>query len=344
MRWAFAENPTEMLDIICHVLPTCLFDLILGQDFLRATETLSIHRRRFTECSFKIVGSMHLSYVDGCSQYFRGMLAGDMALAIPDTGADVNVMSLGYALRLGFLVNRESRNRGYLIFADGTSQYTVGQVDTTWTFETSEKVPVTFEVLEGCSADVILGEELLWDYNVFEKHIDSLVDLDRCQDGSNTGQPHDLAPFTFVKRWQQKIDDLLMKMRPVPRYVLPETTPPSHMLGGLDDASHTLAELDERETAERKRRDEWNFHFGFEGEKASEVEKETEQRRRQEYQMKKLALEESYRISTKNASRVPSIPTAPRPGQRPPDFPEEASHQQLGTTHCINLDSRSNPP
>ena len=93
MRWAFAEKPAEIFDIICHVLPHCTYDLILGSGFLTATETMSKYRRRITECVFSIANAFHLNFLGNDSQYLRGSLADRYTvLALPDTGAEVNVI------------------------------------------------------------------------------------------------------------------------------------------------------------------------------------------------------------------------------------------------------------
>lgn len=86
-------------------------------------------------------------------------------------------------------------------FADGTFQETVGQVNTTWTFTCGLKVPVTFEVLENCSADVILGEDLLWEYNVFQTYAASIQDIPY---ENEDDELFDLAPFSYERKWERK--------------------------------------------------------------------------------------------------------------------------------------------
>jgi hypothetical protein len=91
--YAFAEEPSNIHKLICHVLPHCVYDLILGNAFLTATETMSKFRRRLTECVFSVVNMFHLGFLGNNSLQLEGVLA-DMydVTATPDTGAERNVI------------------------------------------------------------------------------------------------------------------------------------------------------------------------------------------------------------------------------------------------------------
>ncbi|KAI4243484.1 MAG: hypothetical protein L6R40_003486 [Gallowayella cf. fulva] len=109
--------------------------------------------------------------------------------AVPDTGAEGNIM--------------DGAHRNLLQFADGTYQETVGQVQTNWTFASSECIPLIFEVLENCCSDVVLGDTILYDYNVFEDHAASILSYE------SLDSMLQLAPFDFVKNWQRNPSSLL---------------------------------------------------------------------------------------------------------------------------------------
>lgn len=96
LSWAFSEKPKEIIDIICHVLPQCAYDLILGSKFLTATETFSKHRRRLVDCVFSTSNVSHLNFLDGGRQTLDGKVGAYQVSAIPDTGAERNVMNLEY--------------------------------------------------------------------------------------------------------------------------------------------------------------------------------------------------------------------------------------------------------
>ncbi|KAG9230299.1 hypothetical protein BJ875DRAFT_445150 [Amylocarpus encephaloides] len=80
----------------------------------------------------------------------------------------LQTFALLYAKSRGFKIDTSMRARTYLQFANGSYQETVGQVHTYWTFSSGETLPITFEVLEDCASEVILGEEFLYEHNVYE--------------------------------------------------------------------------------------------------------------------------------------------------------------------------------
>ena len=95
-----------------------------------------------------------------------------------------------------------------LQFADGTSQKTIGQVDTYWTFESGKRIPVTLEVFEDCCADVVLGDSILYDQNVFEDHASSIIEL------QPDCEMYQLAPFGVVKNRQRRWKHVLDYLKP----------------------------------------------------------------------------------------------------------------------------------
>ena len=192
LDWAFAEDPRKTYRIVCHVLDKCPYDMILGNDFLRMTETMSKYKHRLTSCSFNVASYIpHFGFLGGSRQRLHGQLAGKHVYAIPDSGADMNVMSLQYAVSNGLHITHSYGDQGYLQFADGTYNEIYGQVETEWTFDSGETVPLTFMVLEHCCSDVVLGEEVLKEQDIFTVHAASICDIDEDAD------VHELAPFDY---------------------------------------------------------------------------------------------------------------------------------------------------
>ena len=204
LLWAFAENPKETFSIVCHVISCCTYDLILGNGFLTATKTLTKFCHRLTRCLFSVVNNVpHFNFLGETCQRLEGTLANKHSvLAIPDTGADRNIMSLQYAVNQGFDLKIGQNHSGYLQFADGSYDKTVGQVETYWTFANGVRIPVTFEILEHCCSDVIIGEKILTEQNVSVKHSASVL-LDAALDGDDGDDSYDLAPFDFMNSWQR---------------------------------------------------------------------------------------------------------------------------------------------
>ena len=238
--------------MICHVLPGSSYDLILGSKFLWATETLTKYRRRLQKCFFSILSSCssHFNYLGEESQRLRGTI-GDVhdVLAVPDTGADRNVMDMDYALERGFSIKNDEQYREYLQFADGSIQQTMGRVDTHWTFESGKRIPISFEVLENCCSDIIIGEEILPAFNVFEDHIDSITSIPSVAD------EYDLAPFDFIRTWQRPFQLLHQKFSS--NRAKKPTSDRSNSSQSMLSANY------DRQAEEQERLDVWNFEYDF---------------------------------------------------------------------------------
>jgi hypothetical protein len=83
----FAEDPAKKYDLLFHVLPTCIFDVILGSAFLTATETLSKYGQRLTEYVFSIAGFFKFWFLGNRCHRLEGVLEDKYSvLAVPDTG------------------------------------------------------------------------------------------------------------------------------------------------------------------------------------------------------------------------------------------------------------------
>ncbi|KAG8533929.1 uncharacterized protein KY384_001670 [Bacidia gigantensis] len=277
--YAFAEEPSRLFKLTCHVIRDCLYDLILGSPFLTHTQTMSEYRRRLTECVFSISNFFHIGYLGNSSQLLRGAIADDSpAFAVPDTGAERNVMNLNYASGLGLHIDDRESCRGYLRFADGRFERTAGQVNTFWQFDSGKRIPITFDVLPNCCSDLIIGDDVLWDHNVFEAHASSLIDV------FNPDEYCPLAPFGYETGWQKLTNKFRTKRK-----------------------DNTLTEADVlflSQDQEEKRRREWHHRYGFDGARADAEEKAAERARRERF------IAESQQ---KAIPLIPSIPSAPNP-------------------------------
>ena len=240
---------------------------------------MSKYRHRLTQCLFGSKSSPTFASLGETYQRLKGTLANACdVLAVPDSGAERNVMSLQYAVDNGFHVETGPNRRNWLQFADGSCEETFGQVETYWTFATGERVPLTFEVLENCYSDVIIGEEILTQHNVFEIHASSLVFLEASPDS------HELAPFGFIYAWQRALG----RVRG------------SKSKDGQDQTRDIHA-------TEQRRRDRWNYENEYVAE-ASAAEREREDERRRLYA--------SRNVVDNHMPVIPSISTAHRGSSR----------------------------
>ena len=268
------------------MLPRCTYNLILGNKFLNITETLSKFRHRLTKCLFSVINNVsHFGFLGETYQRLEGTIADTHpVLAIPDTGADRNVMSLQYAVNHGLKVQTEPHNRGYLQFADGSYDETVGQVNTYWTFTSGERIPVTFEILQYCCSDVIIGEDILTEYNVFQDHAGSIL-----SDMAFNDDSYELAPFDFFNSWQRGCNRLMRK------------------IAAKKDQTHHNTPAEYARIEEQHRRNVWNHKYDF-GASASAGEKELERLRRERYRSSQYSDDQRDR-NADSQQRMPLIPS-----------------------------------
>lgn len=167
-------------------------------------------------------------------------------------------------------------------FADCTYQQTLGRVNTHWTFASGERIPITFEVLENCADKVIIGEDIIYNHDVFNEYCYSIRTFNQ--------EPElhlpELAPFAFISSSQKKANDLAKKL-------LGGSTKGGKSLDTLlrrDSVliatfkliEATLSAEDQALDAERLRREDWNIQTDF-GNNADAVEKKAEKERRAEF-------------------------------------------------------------
>ena len=61
-----------------------------------------------------------------------------------------------------------------------------------------KRISITFEVLENCCSDIIIGEDILWHNDVFNAHSSSIIST------VEESEEFFLAPFAFMRKRQEK--------------------------------------------------------------------------------------------------------------------------------------------
>lgn len=108
------------------------------------------------------------------------------SLAVPDTGSDIPVISGAYARELGLRVRRGRRHRRIVRFIDGSEDLTDGLVaNLTWQFRADETpIQCDFHAMDRLPVDVILGNSLLDELDVFAKYDDYFVRAESLEERS----------------------------------------------------------------------------------------------------------------------------------------------------------------
>ncbi|CZR65467.1 uncharacterized protein PAC_15367 [Phialocephala subalpina] len=203
-EWMFQNDPfRRKYPVLVHVLPTSVFDLILGDHFLSETKVLTTERHLLEKCSFPSHKTLSLSLLDSPKRRVEGHIQRNWSdkaqrvFAVPDTGAEANFMSEKWALIWGYEI---IPSRNYVQFVDGSEEPTLGHVELFWTFSgeihrhqllwnaellghgprvgpvlSSMPIKLTFHILKECRADVVLGQDLLHISDLFNRFAEYLV-------------------------------------------------------------------------------------------------------------------------------------------------------------------------
>jgi len=175
--WTFAGEAKKHL-LSCWVLPGCVHDLVLGNSFLRATQTLTNYlTRRIKHRLITLPKRLGLHLLGEERQRLRGYLNGHLTSALADTGSDVMLLSTEYARKVGLLADSDQQNRLEVEFADGSTAWTSGVVwDVPWTVG-DRTLRCDFHILDDLCVDVVLSKDYLFETNVFAEHGDSFFNI-----------------------------------------------------------------------------------------------------------------------------------------------------------------------
>lgn len=165
-----------------HVLPKCLYDVILGSPFLRMTKTFTHFTHRVGKKLRSVSSKFRVCFTGSTQQMLAGWADGESTLALPDTGSDVCLMSLEYAKARGYRIDTDHKHRKRLEFVDGSTAEALGRVEAfQWEFELSgSQVHYTdVYVLDGLQTDLLLSYDFLMKSDAFSAHEQLFVDTDQ---------------------------------------------------------------------------------------------------------------------------------------------------------------------
>jgi hypothetical protein len=174
LQFSFTGEP-ETHSLTFHVLRQSIHDIILGSAFLHASQTFTRFAHRVETKIRKAVSSgiRRISFL-GSQQYVNGLANGVRVDAVPDTGADVCVMSARFASANGFEIDDAEQHRISLQFADGSKARARGVVrDVAWRFGVDDQThPTDIYVLSTLPVDLVLGYGFLCQTKAFLQHGD----------------------------------------------------------------------------------------------------------------------------------------------------------------------------
>lgn len=187
LSWIFKDE-SEKHRLSFYVVENCSKGVIIGNGFLRKTETMSNHRHRLEltkPCESDIPPGHLLSEgvnearQDEClRQLIRGRINNTDAVASLDTGCEANLMSNEYAESRKLTIMPLPTSEQHVKYADGRRGDMLGQVEVDWSFsDTSDKAAkVIFYVLKTCIHPVIFGQRFIFSEDPWCNHEAALVD------------------------------------------------------------------------------------------------------------------------------------------------------------------------
>jgi Aspartyl protease len=179
LPWQFFNEP-RVFKILFSVLPECTHDVIIGGKFLKFTQTLTKFAHRIKMKLLPFPPRLGVKLLGSQRQRVWGSLDGERAVAVPDTGSDVMLVSTAYAMQRGFKISDQKDYQLELEFADGSRAFTRGLVKgVDWSFDDSDtSYQCDFHVLDNLPVDVVLSNDFLFGVNAFSEYASSFFDAD----------------------------------------------------------------------------------------------------------------------------------------------------------------------
>ena len=187
LSWTFKDEKEKHRRWF-YVVENCSKGVIIGNGFLRQTETMSKHRNRLelTKPSELYSPRRHLlsegvneARHDEClRQLVLGRINSTDTLASLDTGCEANLMSIDLAQGLGLTILPLPRSEQHVRYADGRQGSMLGQVEVDWSFfdAPDRAAKVIFHVLRTCIHPVIFGERFIFAEDPWFNHEAALSD------------------------------------------------------------------------------------------------------------------------------------------------------------------------
>jgi hypothetical protein len=164
------EGERKSYQLEFNVIRHAVHDVVIGNPFLNYTETFTRYAHRIKR---KLRKSClpRLCFLES-QQQVSGWINGTHVNAVPDTGAEVSVMSASFAKKQGFVVDKSRAHRIPLALADGSTVKTTGVVkNLRWLFGSSAVSHcLDVYVLKGLETDLVLNYTFLHDTDAFNKH------------------------------------------------------------------------------------------------------------------------------------------------------------------------------
>jgi len=181
--WAFEENRSQVYRLDFDVVSNCVHDLIIGNQFLDQTKTLTEYKHRLVAMPPRFPGRNRLSInsIGASHQTLPMLVRGDWggeirADCLPDTGAEGEVISEAFVRKNKLRLEHSDTT---FEFADGTTDDSLGRVylDMSFENEPDKRISTYFEVMRGSQYDIILSHQFVFQHRIFSDKVHSFVNV-----------------------------------------------------------------------------------------------------------------------------------------------------------------------
>jgi hypothetical protein len=200
----FANDPCQNLTCVFYVMEKLIMPVIMGMSFLQEREVLSKNRHLLSP-RFMEQGSLYkVCSLNNPKQRLLCYLNSKPVSVNADTGSEVDLISLDYALQEGISVLQIPDEFHHTVqFADESCSELIGMVILEVSFGSPHgpRYEIEFYVLEGLTCDVLLGEDILNEIDAFQNYGDDL----HMQDG--LCEPSEMNPIV----WLNSVEHAILK-------------------------------------------------------------------------------------------------------------------------------------
>lgn len=195
---SFVKGTPTATECVFYVLRKCAAPLIMGREFLGRTKTMTVGlENHFRERMATVRYPFRACYLGGTSSRLPCKVDGNFVLVNPDSGSEINVMSLTYAKKHGYY-RKQSNRRLEVILGDGSKEQTLGAVTATVVLGGHIYLE-EFHILSGLPSDILLGEGILYETNAFSVYENDFLDV-------NTGlEGEELSPIRVLNFLEKRI-------------------------------------------------------------------------------------------------------------------------------------------
>jgi hypothetical protein len=129
-NWGLKGDPRKTLEWNLTVLADYVFDIVIGDDFLKPNLIMSANKHYLSRKPRprNTLSIRNVNILGSSSQRLRGTLNNEPMPALPDSGTEPNLVSYAYVQSRGWLTKLVENSEHLLQFADGSLATTVGQI------------------------------------------------------------------------------------------------------------------------------------------------------------------------------------------------------------------------